>query len=395
MPFLSTGGRGRTSSRCPGGRASRSQRSRKGGHSRGGTLAAAGRQTIVPMATTVTRSARSSRSARGARRRRMSSRRKHARNAVRVVRVRRGLRGGGGAPSPDSVVSNLAPRNFLRTRKSVSSLAMNAASRFDASLRAACSCAPKLAPRPGCRARRRAWFSRGRTRKARSPTTTSGWMTSRTRLAPGTPRARRRPGSFPSSPSGTPRESRGAAGSRDGDAATFAESAAVTGALDAPGIPRTRLETPDGGATGDASATTRHPPSRPPSSRRRCQAATVARRRDARRRAWTRARARETPEDRERGVELSRRKHVAGKELGATFLESAGTALQETSMSVQDISGDRARNLWELAATGTQPWRRVPNSQRGYRGTCTRSTRGGSRPSRRPPERERERRTVR
>ena len=52
-------------------------------------------------------------------------------------------------------------------------------------------------------------------------------------------------GSFPDSPSGTPRESRRAAGSLgDGDAATFAESAAVTGALDAPGIPRTRLETP-------------------------------------------------------------------------------------------------------------------------------------------------------
>jgi len=65
--------------------------------------------------------------------------------------------------------------------------------------------------------------------------------------------------------------------------------------------------------------------------------------------------------------ELMRRKHVAGKELGATFLESAGTALQETSMSVQDISDAMRRlqgNLWELAATGTQPWRRVPNSQR-------------------------------
>jgi hypothetical protein len=62
-----------------------------------------------------------------------------------------------------------------------------------------------------------------------------------------------------------------------------------------------------------------------------------------------------------------RRKHVAGKELGATFLESTGTALQETSMSVQEISNAMRRlqgNLWQLAATGTQPWRRVPNSQR-------------------------------
>ena len=52
-----------------------------------------------------------------------------------------------------------------------------------------------------------------------------------------------------------------------------------------------------------------------------------------------------------------RRKHVAGKELGATFLESAGTALQETSMSVQDISDATRRlqgNLWELAAKKRQ-----------------------------------------
>ena len=170
-------------------------------------------------------------------------------------------------------------------------------------------------------------------------------------------------GSFPDSPSGTPRESRGDAGLRDGDAATFAESAAVTGALDASGITRMRLETPDGGATGDASATTRHPPShilQPPedAAERSVAAARVDASTRAQRRLAKTASA---------ASELSRRKHVAGKELGATFLESAGTALQETSMSVQDISDATRRlqgNLWELAATGTQPWRRVPNSQR-------------------------------
>jgi len=167
-------------------------------------------------------------------------------------------------------------------------------------------------------------------------------------------------GSFPDSPSGTPRESRGDAGLRDGDAATFAESAAVTGALDASGITRTRLETPDGGATGDASAKTRHPPSRilqPPEDYQIAAARVDASTRAQRRLAKTASAA----------SELMRRKHVAGKELGATFLESAGTALQETSMSVQDISDATRRlqgNLWELAATGTQPWRRVPNSQR-------------------------------
>ena len=179
-------------------------------------------------------------------------------------------------------------------------------------------------------------------------------------------------GSFPDSPSGTPRESRGAAGSLgDGDAATFAESAAVTGALDAPGIPRTRLETLDGGATGDASATTRHPPSHvlhPPedaavrSGDRRAPSRRAAARVDASTRAQRRL-----AKTASAASELSRRKHVAGKELGATFLESAGAALQDTSMRVQDISDAMRRlqgNLWELAATGTQPWRRVPNSQR-------------------------------
>ena len=167
-------------------------------------------------------------------------------------------------------------------------------------------------------------------------------------------------GSFPDSPSGTPRASRGDAGSRDGDAATFAESAAVTGALDASGITRTRLETPASGATGDASAKTRHPPShilQPPEDYQIAAARVDASTRAQRRLAKTASAA----------SELMRRKHVAGKELGATFLESAGTALQETSMSVQDISDATRRlqgNLWELAATGAQPWRRVPNSQR-------------------------------
>ena len=167
-------------------------------------------------------------------------------------------------------------------------------------------------------------------------------------------------GSFPDSPSGTPRESRGDAGLRDGDAATFAESAAVTGALDASGITRTRLETSDGGAKTAASAKTRHPPShilQPPEDYQIAAARVDASTRAQRRLAKTASAA----------SELMRRKHVAGKELGATFLESAGTALQETSMSVQDISDATRRlqgNLWELAATGTQPWRRVPNSQR-------------------------------
>ena len=167
-------------------------------------------------------------------------------------------------------------------------------------------------------------------------------------------------GSFPDSPSGTPRESRGDAGLRDGDAATFAESAAVTGALDASGITRTRLETPASGATGDASAKTRHPPShilQPPEDYQIAAARVDASTRAQRRLAKTASAA----------SELMRRKHVAGKELGATFLESAGTALQETSMSMQDISDAMRRlqgNLWELAATGAQPWRRVPNSQR-------------------------------
>ena len=168
-------------------------------------------------------------------------------------------------------------------------------------------------------------------------------------------------GSFVDAPSGTPRESRGDAGLRDGDAATFAESAAVTGALDASGITRTRLETPDGGAAKTAaSAKTRHPPSHilQPAEDYQIAAARVDASTRAQRRLAKTASA---------ASELMRRKHVAGKELGATFLESAGTALQETSMSVQDISDAMRRlqgNLWELAATGTQPWRRVPNSQR-------------------------------
>jgi hypothetical protein len=209
-------------------------------------------------------------------------------------------------------------------------------------------------------------------------------------------------GSFPDSPSGTPRASRGDAGSRDGDAATFAESAAVTGALDASGIPRTRLETPDGGATGDASATTRHPPSHilnPPkdvaerSGDRRAPSRRAAARVDASTRAQRRL-----AKTASAASELLRRKHVAGEELGATFLESAGTALQETSMSVQDISdamrrlagkpvgarGDRNAAVAPRAQLAEGTARRVREVQEAEAGRA-----GGH------LERERERRTVR
>ena len=317
LPFLSTGGRGRTSSRCPGGHASRSRRNRKGVTRAEVRLRQrAGRRLFRWRRRSLGRRDRRDRlAARDDGGCRLDE---NARNAVRVVRVRRGLRGEGGhrRQTPSCQISS---SRLSCTRKSVSSLAMNAAaSRFDASLRAACSCARRL-PRPGCRARRRAWFSRGRTRKARSPTTTSGWMTSRTRLAPGTPRARRRRGVVPGFALGDASRVPGAAGSRTGDAATFAESAAVTGALDAPGIPRTQLETvPDGGATGDASATTRHPPSHvlhPPedAAERSGDRRAPSRRAAARVDASTRAREERLAKTASAASELSRRKHVAGK----------------------------------------------------------------------------------
>jgi hypothetical protein len=113
------GGRGRTSSRCPGGRASRSRRNRKG----------------------VTRAEVRSRQRAGRRvfrwRRRSLGRRdrrdrlaarddggcrlgEHARNTVRVVRVRRGLRGEGGCAVARlrRVESNLS--TLLHAKKPVS-----------------------------------------------------------------------------------------------------------------------------------------------------------------------------------------------------------------------------------------------------------------------------------
>lgn len=69
----------------------------------------------------------------------------------------------------------------------------------------------------------------------------------------------------------------------------------------------------------------------------------------------------------ENGEKSLKQKHVTGKELGMTFLESTGGALQETSQSVQEISNAMRRlqgNLWSLASTGVIAWQRVPNSQR-------------------------------
>ena len=60
-------------------------------------------------------------------------------------------------------------------------------------------------------------------------------------------------------------------------------------------------------------------------------------------------------------------KHAAGKELAATFMDGAGMALRETRASAQDTSDATRRlqaNLWELAATGSTPWQRVPTSVR-------------------------------
>lgn len=58
-------------------------------------------------------------------------------------------------------------------------------------------------------------------------------------------------------------------------------------------------------------------------------------------------------------------KHAQGHELAATFMNNTGTVLQETSQQIQEISNAMRYlqgNLWELAATGTTPWQRVPNN---------------------------------
>ena len=163
--------------------------------------------------------------------------------------------------------------------------------------------------------------------------------------------------------SDTPRASHGDAGSRDGDAATKVASETFAAGSGDAAISRPLVDASDRGATGDANATTRHPPSFSASAE---EAAADASRRAARIDANTRAQRR-LATTASAASALLRRKHVAGKELGATFLESTGTALQETSMSVQDISNAMRRlqgNLWELASTGTRPWRRVPDAQR-------------------------------
>lgn len=58
-------------------------------------------------------------------------------------------------------------------------------------------------------------------------------------------------------------------------------------------------------------------------------------------------------------------KHASGRELAASFMDSTGTILQETSQQIQEISNAMRflqGNLWELAATGATPWQRVPNN---------------------------------
>jgi len=182
-------------------------------------------------------------------------------------------------------------------------------------------------------------------------------------------------GSFVDAPSGTPRACQGDAGSRDGDAATTAASGTAAVGLDAAAVPWTLVDAPDGGATSaagiDANAATRHPPSSAASSdetaaKQKSRGEMASRRAIARVDASTRAQRRLAKTAIAASASL-RRKHVAGEELGATFLESTGAALQETSMRVQEMSNATRRlqaNLWALAATGTQPWRRVPNSQR-------------------------------
>ena len=183
-------------------------------------------------------------------------------------------------------------------------------------------------------------------------------------------------GAFLDSPSGTPRASQGDAGSRDGDATTTAGQSATAAVGPDAAVARMAVDAPDGGAKGpfatdDTTMTTRRVPSDAASSDVSSDVArgggdAGSRRAVARIDTSTRAQRR-LAQTAQTASELLRRKHVAGKELGATFLESTGTALQETSMSVQQISNAMRRlqgNLWQLAATGTQPWRRVPNSQR-------------------------------
>ena len=181
-------------------------------------------------------------------------------------------------------------------------------------------------------------------------------------------------GAFLDSPSGTPRASHGDAGSRDGDATTTAGLPSATAAVgpDA-AVARIPVDAPDGGAKGVTDDTTMTTKARVPSDAKCSSDVGVggeelagSRRAVARVDTSTRAQ-RLLFKTATNASAVLRRKHVAGKELGATFLESTGTALQETSMSVQEISNAMRRlqgNLWQLAATGTQPWRRVPNSQR-------------------------------
>jgi len=182
-------------------------------------------------------------------------------------------------------------------------------------------------------------------------------------------------GAFLDSPAGTPRASHGDAGSRDGDATTTAGLPSATAAVgpDA-AVARIPVDAPASSAKGVTDDTTMTTKARVPSDAKCASDVDMrggeelagSRRAVARVDTSTRAQ-RLLSKTATTASELLRRKHVAGKELGATFLESTGTALQETSMSVQEISNAMRRlqgNLWQLAATGTQPWRRVPNSQR-------------------------------
>lgn len=181
-------------------------------------------------------------------------------------------------------------------------------------------------------------------------------------------------GAFLDSPSGTPRASHGDAGSRDGAFTTTAGLPSATAAVgpDA-AVARMPVDADDAsakGVTDDTTMTTRRVPSDAKCSSdvdmRGGEELAGSRRAVARVDTSTRAQ-RLLFKTATTASAVLRRKHVAGKELGATFLESTGTALQETSMSVQEISNAMRRlqgNLWQLAATGPSPWRRVPNSQR-------------------------------
>lgn len=181
-------------------------------------------------------------------------------------------------------------------------------------------------------------------------------------------------GVFLDSPAGTPRASHGDAGSRDGDATTTASQLATAAVGPDAAVARMPVDAPDGGAKGVTDDTTMTTKARVPSDAR-C-ASNVDERGGEELAGSRRAVARVDTSTRAQRLlfktattasAVLRRKHVAGKELGATFLESTGTALQETSMSVQEISNAMRRlqgNLWQLAATGPSPWRRVNNKQR-------------------------------